>query len=75
MAESCTEIRQKPRKDGIKCSEQILLVCTDGGGDQISLICLFLQLGLDYLIAMRTCRTQGWVNPAERVMCILNYAL
>ena len=83
MAESCTEIRQKHSKDGIKCSEQILLLCTDGGGDhnasnisdQISLICLFLQLGLDYLIAMRTCRTQGWVNPAERVMCILNYAL
>ena len=80
MTELCTEIREKGSKDGIKCSEQILLLCTDGGGDhkiskisvQISLICLFLQLDLDDLIAMRTCPTQMWVNPAERVMCILN---
>ena len=83
MTELCTEIREKGSEDGIKCSEQILLLCTDGGGDhkiskisvQISLICLFLQLDLDYLITMRTCPTQIWVNPAERVMCILNYAL
>ena len=83
MRELCTEIRKKHSKDGIKYSEQILLLFTDGGGYdnvlkisvQISLICLFLQLDLDYLIAMHTCPTQSWVNPAERVMCILNYAL
>ena len=24
---------------------------------------------------MHTCPTQSWVNPVERVMCILNYTL
>ena len=83
MTELCTEIRVKRSEDDIKCSEQIQLLCRDGGADhnvskistQISLICLFLQLDLDYLIAMCTCPTQSWVNPAERVMYILNYAL
>ena len=71
------------RHERVKCSEQILLLCTGGDGEhnvskisvQISLICLFLRLDLDYLIAMRKWPTQIWVNPAERVMCILNYAL
>ena len=60
-----------------------LLLCRDGGGDhnfskisiQICLRYLFLQLDLDCLIAIRTCPTQSWVNPDERVMYILNYAL
>ena len=48
MTELCQEIRDKHSNDSIKCSEQILLLCTDSGGDhnvsklsvQISLICL-----------------------------------
>ena len=76
MTELCIEIKEKRNEDDIKCSEQILFLCPDGGGDhnvskisvQISLLCLFLQLDSDYLIAMRTCLTQSWVNPAETVM-------
>ena len=83
MTELSTKIRGKRRDNGINCSVQILLLCTDGGSNhnvtkisiQISLIWLFFQLDLDYLIAIRTYLTQSWVNPAERVMCILNYAL
>ena len=59
------------------------MLYSDGGGDhnitfsstQVSLICLFLQLDLDMLIALRCCPTQSWVNPAERIMSILNIAL
>ena len=83
MTELCTEIGVTHSEDDIKCSEQMQLLCRDGGADhnvskisiQISLICLFLQLDLDYLITMCTCPTQSWVYPAERVMFILNYAL
>ena len=42
---------------------------------QLSLLCLFLELDLDLLIAVRTCPTQSWVNPAERCMYLLNLAL
>ena len=52
MTELCTEIRQKHSEDGIKCSEQILFLCTNGGGNhniskisvQISLV--FCSFGL-----------------------------
>ena len=56
---------------------------TDGGGDhnitristQVSLIRLFTQLNPNMLIALRCCPTKSWVNPAERIMSILNLAL
>ena len=38
-------------------------------------ICLFLQLNLDMLIALQCCPSQSLVNPAERVMSLLNLAL
>ena len=50
----------------------------DGGGDhninhistQILIICLFLQLNLDMLIALRCCMSLSWVNLAEQVMSL-----
>ena len=33
MTELSTKIKEKSSEDGIKCSEQILLLCTDGGGN------------------------------------------
>ena len=49
MTELCTKIREKHSEDGFKCSEQILLLCTDGGGNHEFLkisthIRLFLSL-------------------------------
>ena len=66
-----------------KLNEPVLFMYTVGGGDrnvthasvQLSLLCLFLGLDLDMLIAVRTCPTQSWVNPAERCMYLLNLAL
>ena len=63
--------------------KEILVLVTDGGGDhnvthasvQVALICLFLYLDLDMLVAMCTCPTQSWTNVTERVMSILNLAL
>ena len=56
---------------------------TDGGPDhrsnyptvQIALVCLFLQLNLDFLCAIRTPPYNSWKNPAERIMSLLNIAL
>ena len=64
-------------------SSPILLLYTDGGPDhrsnypsvQISLICLFLHLDLDFLCAIRTPPYNSWKNPAERIMPLLNLAL
>ena len=64
-------------------TESILLLYTSGAGNhnitnasvQISLLCLFPELDLDMPIAVRTCPTQSWVNPAEHCMYILNLAL
>ena len=61
----------------------MLLLYADGGPDhrmtyatvQISLICLFLYLDLDFLCAIRTPPYHSWKNPAERVMSILNIGL
>jgi len=62
---------------------EILLLYTDGGPDhrntfgsvQIALICLFLQGNFDFLASIRTAPYHSWMNPAERVMSILNLAL
>lgn len=61
----------------------ILLLYTDGGPDhrltyysvKVALICLFIDLDLDLLIAARTAPGHSWLNPVERVMSILNLAI
>lgn len=61
----------------------ILCVYTDGGPDhrttyltvQISLICLFLSLNLDMLVAARTAPQNSYRNPVERIMSVLNLGL
>lgn len=42
---------------------------------KLSMICLFLQLDLDYLCAARTAPYHSFRNPAERIMSILNLGL
>ena len=62
---------------------KVLLKYTDGGTDQRNTlqhvkcanICLFKQLDLDMLIAVRCAPGHSYVNPEERVMSILNYGL
>ena len=63
--------------------KQILFLYSDGGPDhrltyvsiQLSLVCLFLKLDLDYLYACRTAPYHSWKNPVERVMAVLNLGL
>jgi hypothetical protein len=62
---------------------EMLILYTDGGPDhrttfgsvQISLICLFLQGDFDFLASVRTAPYHSWMNPAERMMSIVNLAL
>ena len=69
--------------DRISLDKQILLMYSGGGANhnvtfnstKISLVSLFLQLDLNMLVVLRCCPTQSWVNPAERVMSLLNLAL
>ena len=64
-------------------TKPILFLYTDGGPDhrltyvsvQLSLICLFLKLDLDYLCVGRTAPYHSWHNPVERIMSILNLSL
>ena len=81
-AELTSILRSHYATDAFNLDKEILLMFTDGGGDhitristQVSLIRLFIQLNLNMLIALRCCPTQSWVNPAERIMSILNLAL
>ena len=61
----------------------VVVIVSDGGPDhrltfysvQVSLLCVFLQLNLDMLVAVRTCPYQSWQNIAERVMSTLNLGL
>ena len=61
----------------------VVVIVSDGGPDhrltfysvQVSLLCVFLQLDLDMLVAVRTCPYQSWQNIAERVMSTLNLGL
>ena len=39
------------------------------------IICLFLKLNLDYMVAARTAPYHTFRNPAERVMSVLNLGL
>ena len=60
-----------------------LFIYCDGGPDhrltyvsvQLSLIALFLNLNLDFLVACRTAPNHSWKNPVERVMSLLNVGL
>ena len=64
-------------------SKSVLFLYTDGGPDhrltyvsvQLSLICLFLKLDLDFLCAGRTAPYHSWKNPVERIMSLLNLGL
>ena len=61
----------------------VLMKYTDGGTDQrnnleavkIATICLFKELDLDHVITARCAPGHSFVNPAERIMSILNIAL
>ena len=61
-------------------TKSILCVYSDGGPDhrltyvsvQLSLIALYLNLDLDFLIACRTAPNHSWRNPVERIMSIIN---
>jgi len=41
----------------------------------LSLIALFLNLNLDFLVACRTAPNHFWRNPVERIMSLLNIGL
>ena len=64
-------------------SKPVLFLYSDGGPDhrltyvsvQLSLICLFIKLDLDYLCAGRTAPYHSWRNPVERIMSVLNLGL
>ena len=72
-------IKMLHHQDQIK----VLMKFSDGGTDQrntleavkCASICLFKELNLDMLILARCAPGHSWVNPAERVMSILNLGL
>ena len=78
-----TELLKTLQSTGTCNTNPVLLLYTDGGPDhrsnypivQIALVCLFLQLDLDFLCAVRTPPYNSWKNPAERIMSPLNIAL
>ena len=61
----------------------VLFIYSDGGPDhrltyvsvQLSLIALFLNLNLDFVVACRTAPNHSWKNPVERIMSLLNIGL
>ena len=76
-AELTTILRTRPT------DSPILFLYSDGGPDhrltymsvKLSLISLFIELDLDYLLAARTAPYHSFRNPAERVMSVLNLGL
>ena len=64
-------------------SKSVLFIYADGGPDhrltyvsvQLSLICLFPKVDLNFLCAGRTAPYHSWRNPVERVMSVLNLGL
>ena len=76
-------IQTQQASESTNNANEILMIYSDGGPDhrvtygsvQVSLICLFILLDLDMLVAARNAPGQSWVNLAERVMSILNLAL
>ena len=67
----------------ISFDKPVLFMYTDRGPDhrltyisvQLSLICLFLNLNLDYLCVGRIAPYHSWRNPVERIMSIINLGL
>lgn len=61
----------------------VVLKFSDGGTDhrtnlehvKLAAICLFKELDLDLYVAARCTPGQSWINPAERIMSILNIGL
>ena len=61
----------------------VIMKFTDGGTDQrnnlelvkCASICVFKELGLDMYILARCDPGHSWINPAERIMLILNLGL
>ena len=61
----------------------IIFLHTDEGPDhrltyysvKCTLICLFIERDLDFLVAARTPPGHSWTNPVERVMPLLNLAI
>ena len=82
-AELIEVIRKDFSEDGIALDRPVLAIFTDGGPDhrptfetvKLSLLCLFMQLDVDMVIALRTAPYNSWMNLAERVMPVLNLAL
>lgn len=82
-AETLRLLRDHYSSDGISLDKKILLIYSDGGPDhrvtygsvQVAMICMFLQLDVDFLAAVRTCPGQSWINLAERCMSLLNLCL
>ena len=79
-----TELLQTLREKKVNSVlKPVLLLYTDGGPDhrvnfisvQLALICLFLHLQLDYLVAARTAPMQSYRNPVERMISLLNLGL
>lgn len=74
------EVKKILRKSEIK---PVLMIYSDGGPDhrltyhsvKLALIVLFKELNLNTLIAVRTAPDHSWLNPAERVMSVLNLAI
>ena len=64
-------------------NKTIMFIYSDGGPDhrityvsvQLSLIALFLNLNLYFLVACRTAPNHSWKNPVERIMSLLNIGL
>jgi len=64
-------------------NKPVLCLYTDGGPDhhctyarvQLSYICLFIALDLDYFVAVRIPPQHSWKNPVERIISILNLGL
>lgn len=82
MTELCQLICSLPNEFSISL-KPILFIYSDGGPDhrltyisvQLSLICIFLKLDLDYLCACRTAPYHSWKNPVERIMSVINLGL
>ncbi|XP_038063361.1 uncharacterized protein LOC119734068 [Patiria miniata] len=76
-------LRERHCEDGVNLDKSILINFTDGGPDhrttnpsvQIAAIALFIALDLDMFIHARTAPHGSYLNPAERIMSLLNLAL
>lgn len=79
MLQSYTSVLSLARME----SHHILFVYADGGPDhrlsyvtvRLSLVALFVNLGLDVLIAGQTAPSHSWANPVERIMSVINLGL